>query len=71
MLEVIESIPYKGIRRIIGKRMEISNATPQSYQGLYADVTDLIALRKELNDIYIQFFQKTVCFHCSSDEVCF
>lgn len=29
--------------------MELSNSMPQSYQGLYVDVTDLMALRKELN----------------------
>lgn len=49
MVEILEKIPYKGIRRIIGKRMEYSNSMPQSYQGLYVDVTELMALRKTLN----------------------
>ena len=49
MLEIAEVIPYKSIRRIIGKRMEASNATPQSYQGLYVDVTDLMEVRREVN----------------------
>ena len=48
MLELLETIPYKGIRRIIGKRMELSGSIPQSYQGLYVDVTELMALRSEL-----------------------
>ena len=34
MLETSEIIPYKGLRKIIGKRMEISGAYPMTYQGI-------------------------------------
>ena len=49
MLETSEIIPYKGLRKIIGKRMEISGAYPMTYQGIYVDVTDLLAYRKRIN----------------------
>ena len=49
MIKVSQSIPYKGIRKMIGKRMEISHTYPMTYQGMYVDVTDLLAYRKQLN----------------------
>ena len=49
MLQVSEEIAYKGVRKMIGKRMEISGAYPMTYQGMYVDVTDLLAYRKQLN----------------------
>ena len=49
MLQVSEEIAYKGVRKMIGKRMEISGAYPMTYQGMYVDVTDLLAFRKQLN----------------------
>ena len=47
MIEVSKNIPYKGIRKMIGKRMEVSGSYPMTYQGMYVDVTDMLALRKE------------------------
>lgn len=49
MLQVSEEIAYKGVRKMIGKRMEISGTYPMTYQGMYVDVTDLLAFRKQLN----------------------
>ncbi len=49
MIEVCETIPYKGVRKMIGKRMEISGSYPMTYQGIYVDVTDLLAFRKKVN----------------------
>ena len=49
MIEVSQAIPYRGIRKSIGKRMEISGAYPMTYQGMYVDVTDLLAYRKQVN----------------------
>nr|WP_325214319.1 2-oxo acid dehydrogenase subunit E2 [uncultured Oscillibacter sp.] len=49
MIEVRETIPYKGVRKMIGKRMEISGSYPMTYQGMYVDVTDLLAFRKKVN----------------------
>ena len=47
MIEVSQAIPYRGIRKSIGKRMEISGAYPMTYQGMYVDVTELLAYRKQ------------------------
>ena len=49
MPEVLETIRYRGIRKIIGQRMEVSNAIPHHYQGLYVDMTELLSLRDRLN----------------------
>ena len=49
MIEVSQAIPYRGIRKSIGKRMEISGAYPMTYQGKYVDVTELLAYRKQVN----------------------
>ena len=49
MIEVSQAIPYKGIRKMIGKRMEISGSYPMTYQGMYVDVTELLAFRKKIN----------------------
>ena len=49
MIEVSQAIPYRGIRKSIGKRMEISGAYPTTYQGMYVDVTELLAYRKQVN----------------------
>lgn len=49
MIEVSQAIPYRGIRKSIGKRMEISGAYPMTYQGMYVDVTELLAYRKQVN----------------------
>lgn len=49
MLQISEEIAYKGVRKMIGKRMEISGTYPMTYQGMYVDVTDLLALRRRLN----------------------
>ena len=48
-MEISQTIPYKGIRKMIGKRMEISGAYPMTYQGMYVDVTELLAFRKKIN----------------------
>ena len=48
-MEISQTIPYKGIRKMIGKRMEVSGAYPMTYQGMYVDVTDLLAFRKKVN----------------------
>lgn len=50
MIEVRESIPYKGIRKAVGRHMEASLAIPLHYQGIYADVTDLLEFRKKVNE---------------------
>ncbi|MHB1314394.1 MAG: 2-oxo acid dehydrogenase subunit E2 [Christensenellales bacterium] len=50
MIEISSVIPYKGVRKVIGKKMEISNSVPLTYQGLLADVTNLVTLRKKTND---------------------
>ena len=49
MIEVSQASPYRGIRKSIGKRMEISGAYPMTYQGMYVDVTELLAYRKQVN----------------------
>ena len=49
MIEVSPAIPSRGIRKSIGKRMEISGAYPMTYQGMYVDVTELLAYRKQVN----------------------
>lgn len=49
MIEIAENVPYKGIRKMIGKRMEISGTYPMTYQGIYVDVTELLAYRKQVN----------------------
>lgn len=49
MIEVSQAIPYRGIRKSIGKRVEISGAYPMTYQGMYVDVTELLAYRKQVN----------------------
>lgn len=49
MIEVSQAIPYRGIRKSIGKRMEISGAYPMTYQGMYVDMTELLAYRKQVN----------------------
>ena len=49
MIEVSQAIPYRGIRKSIGKRMEISGAYPMTYQGMHVDVTELLAYRKQVN----------------------
>lgn len=49
MAEIAEKIPYRGIRRTIGKRMEQSRQIPHHYQGIYVDVTDLLTLREQAN----------------------
>ena len=49
MIEVSQAIPDRGIRKSIGKRMEISGAYPMTYQGMYVDVTELLAYRKQVN----------------------
>ena len=49
MIEVSQAIPYRGLRKSIGTRMEISGAYPMTYQGMYVDVTELLAYRKQVN----------------------
>lgn len=49
-LEIKETLPYKGIRKAMGKRMDQSATVPLHYQGLYLDVTNLIAFRKKFNE---------------------
>lgn len=49
MKQVSETIAYKGMRKAVGKRMEISGNYPMSYQGIYVDVTDLLDFRKKVN----------------------
>ena len=49
MKQISQTIPYKGMIKSIGKRMEVSGAYPMSYQGLYVDVTDLLDFRKKTN----------------------
>lgn len=49
MIEISQTIPYKGLRKMVGKRMEISGSYPMTYQGMYVDVTELLAYRKKVN----------------------
>ena len=49
MKQISQTIPYKGMIKSIGKRMEVSGAYPMSYQGIYVDVTDLLDFRKKTN----------------------
>lgn len=49
MKQISQTIPYKGMIKSIGKRMEVSGAYPMSYQGIYVDVTDLLDFRKKIN----------------------
>lgn len=49
MKQISQTIPYKGMRKAVGKRMEISGAYPMSYQGIYVDVTELLEFRKKVN----------------------
>lgn len=49
MTEILESIPYKGIRKAMGRHMEASLSIPLHYQGIYVDVTDLLEFRKTVN----------------------
>lgn len=50
MLEIKENIPYKGMRKSMGKRMDQSATVPLHYQGMYIDVTELLAFRKKYNE---------------------
>ena len=50
MLEIQETIPYKGMRKSMGKRMDQSATVPLHYQGMYIDVTELLAFRKRFNE---------------------
>lgn len=49
MKQISQTIPYKGMRKAVGKRMEISGTYPMTYQGIYVDVTDLLEFRKTVN----------------------
>ena len=48
-MNIRESIPYKGIRKIIGERMVKSFANPHHYQNVSIDMAACIAKRKEIN----------------------
>lgn len=48
-MNIKETIPYKGIRKIIGQRMVTSFANPHHYQNVSIDMSACMALRKELN----------------------
>lgn len=48
-MNIRETIPYKGIRKIIGQRMVTSFANPHHYQNVSIDMSATMALRKELN----------------------
>ncbi|MBQ4061555.1 MAG: 2-oxo acid dehydrogenase subunit E2 [Christensenellaceae bacterium] len=48
-MNIRESIPYKGIRKIIGERMVKSFANPHHYQNVSIDMSKTIAKRKEIN----------------------
>jgi len=49
-MNIRETIPYKGIRKIIGERMVKSFANPHHYQNVSIDMSKTIAKRKELNE---------------------
>lgn len=50
MIDILQEISYKGVRKAIGDRMEISGGYPMTYQGIYVDITDLLAFRKQINE---------------------
>lgn len=49
MKEIADTIKYSGMRKAVGRKMEISGNYPMSYQGIYVDVTDLLDFRKKVN----------------------
>lgn len=49
--EILETIPYSGVRRVIGERMVESKFTaPHLYFTKAVDLTNLLALRKQVNE---------------------
>jgi pyruvate dehydrogenase E2 component (dihydrolipoamide acetyltransferase) len=49
-MEILEKISYKGIRKIIGERMAVSNTYPNTYQTLAVDMDNVIKLRHTINE---------------------
>ena len=49
MLEIQETLPIKGMRKAMVKRMDQSATVPLHYQGMYIDVTELLSFRKKFN----------------------
>jgi pyruvate dehydrogenase E2 component (dihydrolipoamide acetyltransferase) len=48
--EILETVPYDGVRRIIGERLsESKSASPHVYFTQKADLTRLLDLRKQIN----------------------
>lgn len=48
--EILETVPYSGVRRVIGERMVDSKFTaPHLYFTKAVDLTNLLALRKQVN----------------------
>ena len=49
MKQIANTVKYSGMRKAVGKKMEVSGNYPMSYQGIYVDVTDLLDFRKKVN----------------------
>ena len=49
MKQIANTVKYSGMRKAVGKKMEVSGNYPMSYQGSYVDVTDLLDFRKKVN----------------------
>ena len=50
MKEILEIIPYKGMRKTIGKKMMEAQTYPLTYDANDIDMTDLMELRKKVNE---------------------
>jgi len=50
MKNIASTIPYKGARKVIGKRMMIAQSYPLTYDAIDIDMTDLLAFRKKYNE---------------------
>ncbi len=48
-MNIRETIPYKGIRKVVGERMVMGFANPHHYQLVSIDMSAVMAKRKELN----------------------
>ena len=49
-LELLQTIPYKGLRKIIGEKMVVSHLLPVTSQTVSVDMSETIRLRAALNE---------------------
>ncbi len=50
MKNIASTIPYKGVRKVIGRQMMIAQTYPLTYDAIDIDMTDLMVFRKKFNE---------------------